>query len=312
MLPMAKGFKHQAFIFLGVVLLLINQSEQLQSSQTRILLRLQLLLNYPDVLSSWNSSVDFCNAEPTSQVTVVCYEESITQLHITGNKGTLSLPRSFSMDSFVTTLVKLPDLRVLTLVSLGLWGRCLTLILGENMFSGQLPDWLGSFPVLTVLSLRNNSFNGSLPSSFSMLENLRVLALSHNHFQGELPDLSGLTNLQELDLEDNAFGPRFPQLGNKLVLLVLGKNMFRSGFPPELTKISSYNLPLLAESAGKVGHRTSALTKDSSNSSRFVMTSFMILNLYDIGLTLIDPSYQAKPRRIYFSAMKGLVPLLLM
>ncbi|XP_038998389.1 probable inactive leucine-rich repeat receptor-like protein kinase At3g03770 isoform X2 [Hibiscus syriacus] len=277
MLPMARGFKHQAFVFLGVILLLINQSEQLQSSQTHTLLRLKLLLNYPDFLSSWNSSVDFCNAEPTAKVTVVCYEESITQLHIIGNKGVPSLPRSFSMDSFVTTLVKLPDLRVLTLVSLGLWGplpgkisrlssleilnitsnllygtipnelssitSLQTLILDENMFTGQLPEWLGSFPVLTVLSLRKNLFNGSLPGSFSMLENLRVLALSHNHFQGELPDFSGLTNLQELDLEDNAFGPRFPRLGNKLIHLVLGKNRFRSGIPSELS--SFYQLQWL-------------------------------------------------------------------
>ncbi|XWS57897.1 hypothetical protein CRYUN_Cryun09bG0212500 [Craigia yunnanensis] len=277
MLPMAKGLKHQAFLVLTIILLLINLSEQLQSSQTHTLLRLQLLLNYPEILSSWNSTINFCNAEPTSQVTVVCYEESITQLHIIGKKGTPLLPRNFSMDSFVTTLVKLPDLKVLTLVSLGLWGplsgkisrlssleilnmtqnflygtiphelssvsSLQTLILDDNMFSGRLPEWLGSFPVLTVLSLRKNLFNGSLPDSFSSLENLRVLALSHNHFYGEVPDFSSLTNLQELDLEDNAFGPRFPQLGNKLVRLVLGKNKFRSGVPSELS--SYYQLEWL-------------------------------------------------------------------
>ncbi|KAK8591387.1 hypothetical protein V6N13_031433 [Hibiscus sabdariffa] len=306
---MGNGFKHQVFVFLGVLLLLINQSEQLQSSQTHTLLRLQLLLNYPDILSSWNSSVDFCNAEPTSQVTVVCYEESITQLHIIGNKGTPWLPRSFSMDSFVTTLVKLPDLRVLTLVSLGLWGPLpgkiarlssleilnmtsnllygtiphelssmtgfQTLILNENMFSGQLPEWLGSFPVLTVLSLRKNLFNGSLPDSFSMLENLRVLSLSHNHFQGELPDLSGLTNLQELDLEDNAFGPRFPRLSNKLVRLALGKNMFRSGIPSKLS--SFYQLQWLDLSFNRfVGPFTLSLLS---------LPSITYLNITDNKLT---------------------------
>ncbi|XVF06657.1 hypothetical protein REPUB_Repub06bG0069100 [Reevesia pubescens] len=277
MLPMAKGFKHQAFLVLALILLAINQSEQLQSSQTHKLLRLQLLLNYPDILSSWNSTIDFCNTEPTSQVTIVCYEERITQLHIIGKKGTRLLPRNFSMDSFVTTLVKLPDLKVLTLVSLGLWGplpgkiarlssleilnmtsnllygtiphelssvtSLQTLILDDNMFSGRLPEWLGSFPLLTVLSLRKNLLNGSLPDSFSSLENLRVLALSHNHLYGEVPDLSSLTNLQELDLEDNAFGPRFPLLGNKLVHLVLGKNRFRSGIPSELS--SYYQLEWL-------------------------------------------------------------------
>ncbi|KAK8318716.1 hypothetical protein V6Z12_A13G191500 [Gossypium hirsutum] len=262
---MAKGFKYQAFVVLGIILLLIDQSEQLQSSQTHTLLRLQLLLNYPDVLSSWNNSVDFCNAEPTSQVTVVCYEESITQLHVIGNDGTPSLPSNFSMDSFVTTLVKLPDLRVLTLVSLGLWGP----------LPGWLPEWLGSFPVLAVLSLRNNSFNGSLPDSFSILENLRVLALSHNHFQGELPDLSSLTNLQELDLEDNAFGPQFPRLGNKLIRLVLGKNRFRSAIPTELN--SFYQLQWLDLSFNRfVGPFPSSLLS---------LPSITYLNIADNKLT---------------------------
>ncbi|XP_021281558.1 probable inactive leucine-rich repeat receptor-like protein kinase At3g03770 [Herrania umbratica] len=274
--PMAKGFKH-LFLVLAIIFILIHHSEQLQSSQTLTLLRLKLLLNYPDIISSWNSTIDFCNTEPTSQVTVVCYEDSITQLHIIGIKGTPLLPRNFSMDSFVTTLVKLPDLKVLTLVSLGLWGPLpgkiarlssleilnmtsnflygaiphelstvtglRTLILDDNMFSGRLPEWLGSFPILTVLSLRKNLFNGSLPDSFSSLENLRVLALSHNHFYGEVPDFISLTNLQELDLEDNAFGPRFPLVGNKLVRLILGKNRFRSGIPSELS--SYYQLQWL-------------------------------------------------------------------
>ncbi|KAE8678214.1 putative inactive leucine-rich repeat receptor-like protein kinase [Hibiscus syriacus] len=275
--PMAKIFNRQMVLVLAVILILISQSEQKESSKTRTLLRIRLQLSYPDILSSWNSSIDFCNTEPTSQVTLVCYQERITQLHIIGSKGTPLLPRNFSMDSFVKALVKLPDLKVVTLVSLGLWGPLpgklsrlvsleilnmssnslygtiprelssvtglQTLILDDNMFSGPLPEWLGSFPILTVLNLRKNLFNGTLTESFNRLENLRVLALSHNHFYGEVPDLSSLTNLQELDIEDNAFGPRFPRLGNKLVRLVLGKNRFRSGIPSELS--SFYQLEWL-------------------------------------------------------------------
>ncbi|KAL4376502.1 hypothetical protein GQ457_02G030630 [Hibiscus cannabinus] len=88
-LPMAKRFSHQLVTVLAMILLLISQShsQQLESSQTRILLGVRSLLNYPDILSNWNSSIDFCSTEPTSQVTVVCYEESITQLHIIGSKG---------------------------------------------------------------------------------------------------------------------------------------------------------------------------------------------------------------------------------
>ncbi|KAL1211534.1 putative inactive leucine-rich repeat receptor-like protein kinase [Cardamine amara subsp. amara] len=259
---MEKLFCCMPLLLLVLLLASIDDSTQLQSSQSQTLLRLQQLLYYPKVLSSWNNFTDFCNSEPSPYLTVVCYEDSVTQLHIIGDKGSHMLPKRFSINSFVTTLVKLPDVKVLTFVSLGLWGRlpekinrlssleilnvssnflfghiphelsslaCLqTLILDENMFSGELPDWIGSLPSLAVLSLRKNVLNGSLPSSLSSLSGLRVLALANNRFNGVLPDLSHLTNLQVLDLEGNSFGPLFPRLSNKLVSLILSKNRFRS------------------------------------------------------------------------------------
>lgn len=266
---MARVFCNSVFLVIFIFLVRADLSQQLESSQTQALLRIQQLLNFPAVLSNWNNSTDFCNLEPDSSVTVVCYEGNMTQLHIIGKKGALLLPRNFSMSSLVTTLVKIPDLKVLTLVSLGLWGSIpgkiarlssleilnmssnflygampqeisllsglRTLILDDNMLAGQLPDWLSMLPLLTVLSLKHNILNGSLPNSLSELENLRVLSLSHNHFDGELPDLSTLTNLQVLELEENAFGPQFPQLSNKLVTLRLSKNKFRSGIPAEVS-----------------------------------------------------------------------------
>lgn len=265
---MAHVFRNSVFLVIVILFVRIDLSQQLQSSQIRTLLRIQQLLNFPAVLSNWNNSTDFCNLEPDSSVTVVCYEGNMTQLHIIGKKGALLLPRNFSMNSFINALVKLPDLKVLTLSSLGLWGSIpgkiahlssleilnmssnflygaipqeisllsglRTLILDDNMLVGQLPDWFSVLPLLTVLSLKHNILNGSLPNSLSELENIRVLSLSHNHFDGEVPDLSTLTNLQVLELEENAFGPQFPQLGNKLVTLKLSKNKFRSGIPAEV------------------------------------------------------------------------------
>ncbi|XP_061371673.1 probable inactive leucine-rich repeat receptor-like protein kinase At3g03770 [Gastrolobium bilobum] len=275
---MANKFHSSVLLVLVTVLLSIYSSEQLQSSHSQTLLRIQQLLNFPSVLSSWKYNTDFCNTDSKSSLTVVCYENTITQLHIVGETRALLLPRNFSIDSFVTTLVKLPSLKVLTLVSLGIWGplpgkiarlssleivnvssnflygeipqefpllsHLQTLILDDNMFSGHLPEWLDSFPALTVLSLKNNLFNGSLPDSLSSLEDLRILSLSHNHFYGSVPDLNRLTNLQVLELDNNAFGPQFPRLGgNKLVTLVLRNNKFRSSAPDELS--SYYQLERL-------------------------------------------------------------------
>ncbi|KAK7267015.1 hypothetical protein RIF29_19679 [Crotalaria pallida] len=267
---MANRSNHSTLLVLVTIFLSIYLSEQLQSSQSKILLRIQQQLNFPAVLSSWNKKIDFCNSDSKSSLTIVCYEDTITQLNIVGETRAPLLPRNFSIDAFVSTLVRLPSLKVLTLVSLGIWGPLpgkiarlssleivnvssnflygdipqelstlsylQALILDDNMFSGHLPNWLN--PALTVLSVKNNLFNGTLPDSLGRVENLRILSLSHNHFYGSVPDLSRLTNLQVLELDDNAFGPQFPRLGNKLVTLVLRNNKFRSSIPDE---VSSYN-----------------------------------------------------------------------
>jgi hypothetical protein len=185
-----------------------------------------------------------------------------------GNDGDLPLPQNFSTDTFFEALGSLPNLKVLSLVSLGLWGplpksigsissleilnisrnyfngdipvqlsslrNLQTVILDNNEFTGKVPEWLISLPVLAVLSVKNNSLGGFLPNSVTVLQNLRVLALSKNNFSGEVPDLSNLTNLQVLDLEDNYFGPHFPALPTKLVSLVLRRNKFGFGIPAEL------------------------------------------------------------------------------
>ncbi|RRT55334.1 hypothetical protein B296_00030065 [Ensete ventricosum] len=266
-----------------VVLVLIPRTHQLQSSQAWSLLRIQRLLNYPPVLSSWNASTDFCNADPNPYLTVVCYEESITQLHISGSDGSPPLPLSFSVDSFFTTLTRLPNLKVLSLTSLGLWGslppkisrlstleivnmssnylygtippqvsslrHLQTLILDHNMFAGQIPDVLSELSLLAVLNLQNNTLSGPLPQSISCLQSLRVLVLSSNSLSADLPDLSGLTNLQVLDLENNYFGPQFPRLQRKVVTVVLRKNRFGGGLPADLS--SYYLLQRLDVSSNK-------------------------------------------------------------
>ncbi|RZS19047.1 hypothetical protein BHM03_00051399 [Ensete ventricosum] len=270
---MSPGSYITCLLTLFVVLVLVPNTHELQSSQAWSLLRIQRLLNYPSVLSNWSTNTDFCNADPNPYLTVVCYEDNITQLHISGSENSPPLPRSFSIDSFFTTLTRLPNLKVLSLTSLGLWGplpakisrlssleivnmssnylygaisqqvfslnNLQTLILDHNMFSGRVPDAISKLHLLAVLSLRNNTFHGRLPKSFSVLESLRVLVLSSNSLSGDLPDLSCLTNLQVLNLENNYLGPNFPHLGRKVASIMLSKNMFGGGLPANL---SSYYL----------------------------------------------------------------------
>ncbi|XP_058007539.1 probable inactive leucine-rich repeat receptor-like protein kinase At3g03770 isoform X2 [Hevea brasiliensis] len=257
-----------------------HSSQQLQPSQShsQSLPLIQQLLNYPSLLGngSFNISTDFCNIGPTSSLTLVCYEDNITQLHIVGNSG-LPLLQNISTEAFFDSLVTLSSLKVLSLVSLGLWGplpatigqlssleilnvssnhftgaipeqlsslmSLQTLVLDHNRFTGQVPGWLSSLPLLAVLSLKNNSLIGSLPNTMNSMENLRIFSVSKNHLSGEVPDLHNLTNLQVLDLEGNYFGPHFPNLNSRLLTIMLRNNSFQFGIPSEL--ISYYQLQRL-------------------------------------------------------------------
>ncbi|KAF0907902.1 hypothetical protein E2562_022295 [Oryza meyeriana var. granulata] len=262
---------HLVVILVSVVAMaMVPGSTQLQASQTWSLLKIQRLLNYPAVLSHWHNYTDFCYGGDykTTSAFVECYGDSVTQLHIIGGGSAPPLPKTFSIDSFFTTLSRLPDLRVLTLTGLGLWGplpgklsrfasleivnvsgnylygelplalsrlgNLQTFIADDNMLSGELPGWLGSLPVLAVLSLRNNSLEGTVPESVRDMPSLRSLVLASNNLSGNLPDLSGVKNLQVVDLANNSLGPEFPLLGRKVASVVLSGNRFSDGLPPEL------------------------------------------------------------------------------
>ncbi|KAL2478133.1 putative inactive leucine-rich repeat receptor-like protein kinase [Forsythia ovata] len=235
------------------------------------------LLNFPEEISSWSDNADFCNTQPSQILTLSCYEDRITQLHVTGNIWFPHLLQDFSAVSLFSNLASFPDLKVLSLVSLGLKGplppeigklssleilnvssnyfdgsipreisslkNLQTLILDYNRFTGQVPDWIGSFQALTVLSLKNNSFSGQLPNSLTNLGSLRTLVISANNLSGQVPVLHNLTNLQVVDFEDNNLGPEFPSLPTKLISLVLRKNKFYSAISDGLS--SCYQLQKL-------------------------------------------------------------------
>ncbi|KAI5013837.1 probable inactive leucine-rich repeat receptor-like protein kinase At3g03770 isoform X2 [Hordeum vulgare subsp. vulgare] len=266
------GQGHGLLILLSVAsLALLPGATPLQPSQSWSLFKLRQLLGDPPVLGTWLNYTDFCYGGDykTASALVECYEDSVTQLHIMGDPGARPLPNTFSIDALFTTLSRLPDLKVLTLTNLGLWGplpgkisrlqrleilnvssnylygelprglsqlaSLQTLVADDNMLGGKLPGWLGGgVPLLAVLSLRNNTLQGTLPESLKGMPSLRSLVLASNNLSGNLPDLSGLKNLQVIDMANNALGPAFPRLGRKVASLVLAGNKFSDGLPADM------------------------------------------------------------------------------
>uniref|UniRef100_A0A2P2JA09 Uncharacterized protein MANES_05G098100 n=1 Tax=Rhizophora mucronata TaxID=61149 RepID=A0A2P2JA09_RHIMU len=215
------------------VMLFQVSTAQLTPSETRILFRVQRLLEYPGVLQGWARWTDFCYLPPSPSLSIVCSNGHVTELTIAGNKSSLSqnpkpssgnfvasqqsLSSQFSIDSFFTVLTKLSNLKVLSLVSLGLWG--------------PLPGKIGRFRSLAVLNISSNFIYGEIPQEILSVKNLSSLVLAGNMLNGSVPDLSSLVLLRELNLGGNNLGPTFPSLGDNLVTITLSNNSLRSDIP---------------------------------------------------------------------------------
>ncbi|XP_023519776.1 probable inactive leucine-rich repeat receptor-like protein kinase At3g03770 [Cucurbita pepo subsp. pepo] len=261
------------------------EAYQLQVSQAQVLLQLRKHLEYPKQLESWTDHrVDFCTLSFLPLVNVTCQGSVVTELRIAGDtKGKVdefigfaipnrTLSESFSLDSFITTLTRLNSLRVLSLVSLGIWGplpdkihrlssleyldlssnylfgsippkistmmKLQTLKLDDNFFNDTVPDWFDSLSSLTVLSLKNNKIKDSFPSSILSISTLTELVMSGNYISGELPDLSPLHGLTVLDLSWNKIDSPLPLLPKTMIMVLLGKNSFSGEIPQQYGQLS--------------------------------------------------------------------------
>lgn len=209
--------------FISAIMLPVSMGQM--STEGRILLQVQRILEYPEALRGWNKWTSFCYLPPSPYLKIVCTENRVTELTIIGNKSSSSqqaLSEKFSMDAFFTVLTKLSHVKVLSLVSLGMWG--------------QLPPKINRFQALEVLNISSNFIHGELPRTISTLVNLKSLVLADNLLNGSVPDLRSLLLLEELNLGDNHFGPQFPTLPKSLVIMVLNNNSLRSAIPSSLMK----------------------------------------------------------------------------
>lgn len=74
-----------------------------------------------------------------------------------------------------------------------------------NQLKGEIPSTLGYVQTLEVLRLDRNSLHGIVPSNLNNLTNVVELNLAHNELSGPLPDLTGMHDLNYVDLSNNSF-----------------------------------------------------------------------------------------------------------
>ncbi|PPD99167.1 hypothetical protein GOBAR_DD03811 [Gossypium barbadense] len=207
---------------------------QLTSTETRLLFQVQKLLEYPEVLQGWTKWTNFCYLPHSPSLKIVCANSRVTEITIVGNRsspanvvpgsGPQCLSGKFSMDSLFTVLTKFSSLRVLSLVSLGLWG--------------PLPPKINRFHSLQALNMTSNFISGRIPKQIASFQNLTSLVLADNLFNGSVPDLTGLPLLKVVNLGGNLLGPQFPSLSQSLVSITLSNNSFRSQIPSGLKKFN--------------------------------------------------------------------------
>ncbi|XP_031249683.1 probable LRR receptor-like serine/threonine-protein kinase At1g14390 [Pistacia vera] len=211
----------------------VSIEQALSSGETRSLFQVQKLLEYPQVLQGWTNWTNFCYLPYSPSLKIVCYNNRVTELTIVGNKSSpshfskltsgkfspsqQSLSSNFNIDAFFTSLTKLTNLKLLSLVSLGLWG--------------PLPSKINRFWSLEVLNISSNFIYGEIPQEITSLKSLRSLVLADNLMNGSVPDLKKLQSLRELNLGGNHIGPKFPSITINLESIILGNNSLRSDIP---------------------------------------------------------------------------------
>ncbi|KAI9127228.1 hypothetical protein K1719_001787 [Acacia pycnantha] len=285
MIPQAGPMRH-LFLSLLVLssILSIPSTHELQVAQTQVLLRMRMYLEYPASLLSWgNYYGDLCNISSSTHMSIKCQDNCVSELKIRGDKTLKSdefngfpianqtLSMNFPIDSFITALTRLTSLRVLSLVSLGIWGplpdkihrlshlevldlssnflfgsipqkistmvKLNTLKLDDNYFNDTIPDWFDSLSNLEVLSLKTNTLRGSFPSSLCKIKTLTDISVSGNELSGKLPDLSALTSLHVLNLRENRLGSELPLMPSGVVTVLLSNNSFSGVIPKQFGEL---------------------------------------------------------------------------
>nr|XP_043633704.1 probable LRR receptor-like serine/threonine-protein kinase At3g47570 [Erigeron canadensis] len=213
------SFFHTSFLCtVGLVIFLntitISVSDNGNETDTLALLSFKsmITLDPNGVLSSWNTSLHFCD---WSGISCGKKHQRVTIVNLTSQGLTGSLSPHLGNLSF------LYELR-----------------LGNNSFEGSIPNELGHLSRLRVLALFRNKLYGIIPTNLSGCINLEEIRLSNNKLIGNIPtEISFLSKLTYLSINyNNLTGGISPFLGNITLMEVfsVANNSFGGSIPDTL------------------------------------------------------------------------------
>ncbi|WVZ77887.1 hypothetical protein U9M48_025688 [Paspalum notatum var. saurae] len=159
--------------------------------------------------------------------------------------------------------------------------------LGENKFSGKIPDSIGQLKRLQELHLDFNSMYGELPSTLSNCTDLIVINLRNNSFTGELAkvNFSNLENLETLDLSWNNFSGTIPESIYsciKLTALRLSRNNLHGQLSNGIGHLKSLSfLSLVDNSLTNITNALHVLRGLKSLTTLLIGNNFMNENMPD-------------------------------
>ncbi|CAI0446943.1 unnamed protein product [Linum tenue] len=124
----------------------------------------------------------------------------------------------------------------------------------KNQLSGSIPPKLFS-PEMVLIHVRldRNALAGRVPSNLNNLLNINELNLAHNRLTGPLPNLTGMNNLNYIDLSSNFFEPSeaptwFSTLPS-LTALVMEHGSLQGPLPPKIFSFPQMQQLLLNDNA---------------------------------------------------------------
>jgi len=121
--------------------------------------------------------------------------------------------------------------------------RVISVGLGANQLTGEIPSELSELSNLEILNLRSNQLTGEIPVELSELSNLENLRLFNNQLMGEIPvELSELSSLEDLFLGGNQLTGEIPVELSELSALEglgLGYNQLTGEIPAEFSELSN-------------------------------------------------------------------------